>query len=104
MVEVMHAATVYMVKPMNITELIWKPDYMTGDESVDLQHQYFAGLINRIGKSLLEIEDVEYEKRLLSELVNMLNFILPRKKISLFHSGLKAWQNIMSDMWSCSMS
>ncbi len=26
----------------------WRPDYLTGIEEIDLQHQYFAKLINRI--------------------------------------------------------
>ncbi|MEO5351016.1 MAG: hemerythrin family protein [Magnetococcus sp. YQC-3] len=46
----------------------WKSGYSTGNKDVDLQHQYFANLINRINQEFMEQHDYAYQVRLLQEL------------------------------------
>ena len=54
---------------MSETSLIhWKDDFNTGIEEVDLQHRYFAKLINRLGKELSSADDKIYQSMLLKEL------------------------------------
>lgn len=53
---------------MDIPTLKLDPELKTGNESVDLQHHFFAELINRVSANLLESQDHDYRKRLLSEL------------------------------------
>ncbi|MBF0609565.1 MAG: bacteriohemerythrin [Magnetococcales bacterium] len=46
----------------------WKDCFLTGIAEVDLQHQYFVALINRLGEELTTTSDRHYALRLLMEL------------------------------------
>ena len=52
----------------------WKPEYNTGVEEIDLQHQYFVHLINRLGRELGKPHDEKYVTRLLDELYRYATF------------------------------
>ncbi len=47
-------------------ELEWESDFKTGDETVDLQHQFFVGLIHGIGTNFRETDGDAYKKNLIS--------------------------------------
>jgi hemerythrin len=55
-------------------ELEWAPEFEIGNEYVDLQHRYFLGLINRIGKDFRESDADEYKRMLISELQKYADF------------------------------
>ena len=55
-------------------ELAWESDFETGNEDVDLQHRYFLGLINRIGKNFRETNDDDYKEKLIIELKKYADF------------------------------
>ena len=55
-------------------EFQWEPDFETGNEYVDLQHRYFAGLINRVGTNFRETDDAAYREKLISELRKYADF------------------------------
>jgi hemerythrin len=55
-------------------EFQWEPDFETGNEYVDLQHRYFADLINRVGTNFRETDDAAYRERLISELRKYADF------------------------------
>ena len=44
--------------------IIWGPDFETGNEIVDGQHQYFIDLINQIGS----MEDAQKQRELIADL------------------------------------
>jgi len=48
--------------------LVWKSQFNTGVEEVDLQHHYFLNLINRLSSELVDSNNPNYQKRLLIEL------------------------------------
>ena len=52
----------------------WNSDYLTGVEDIDLQHQYFAKLINRIEAKITGIALAEGHSPLLTELVYYTRF------------------------------
>ncbi|MCX8028249.1 MAG: hemerythrin domain-containing protein [Thermodesulfovibrionales bacterium] len=52
----------------------WKKKYLTGCTVVDLQHQYFADLINRIVWEIIDSKDTKYNQLLLEELVHYAQF------------------------------
>lgn len=52
----------------------WKKKYLTGCAIVDLQHQYFADLINRIVWEIIDSKDTNYNKLLLEELIHYAQF------------------------------
>ncbi len=52
----------------------WNSDYLTGIEEIDLQHQYFAKLINRIEAKIASIALAEGHSPLLTELVYYARF------------------------------
>jgi hemerythrin-like metal-binding protein len=54
--------------------LYWKPDMGTGNEAVDLQHQYFVTLINRIAINLADTRDDAYRMKLLDEIRKYADF------------------------------
>lgn len=49
--------------------LEWNPDYLTGIDEIDFQHQYFVKLINRIESKLASIALDHGQSPLLNELV-----------------------------------
>ena len=55
-------------------ELEWESDFETGNEYVDLQHRYFADLINRVGVNFRETDDAAYKEKLISELRKYADF------------------------------
>lgn len=54
--------------------LHWKPEMGTGNEAVDLQHQYFVTLINRIAQNLVEASEENYRLHLLDEIRKYADF------------------------------
>lgn len=46
----------------------WGPSFELGIEDVDLQHHFFANLINRLGQELLRPADAELRRAVLAEL------------------------------------
>ena len=52
----------------------WNSDYLTGIDEIDLQHQYFAKLINRIEAKITSIALAEGHSPLLTELVYYARF------------------------------
>jgi hemerythrin len=54
--------------------LEWVKEFEIGNESVDIQHRYFLGLINRIGKTFRESNDKAQKGRLWSELYKYADF------------------------------
>lgn len=58
-----------------MTEKInWRPDFKIGIEDIDLQHEYFAMLINRLMDKLADSDDDFYSCRLLEELSHYASF------------------------------
>lgn len=51
-----------------MTSIIWKKEYDVGVGEIDLQHRYFANLINRLAEELTEDIDTEYQNALIDEL------------------------------------
>lgn len=51
-----------------LKKIEWSNKFLTGNKEVDLQHQYFAELINRIIFELLENHDQRYQHHLIEEL------------------------------------
>jgi hemerythrin len=74
---------------MNLHKLKIDPEFKTGNVSVDLQHQYFSELINRISVALLETNDDDYRKRLLSELVKYGTFHFTSEENIAFSCNIK---------------
>ena len=54
--------------------LHWKPEMGTGNEAVDLQHQYFTTLINRIALNLTDADDDAFQMQLLDEIKKYADF------------------------------
>ena len=52
----------------------WNSDYLTGIDEIDLQHQYFAKLINRIEAKITSIALADSHSPLLTELVYYARF------------------------------
>lgn len=48
--------------------LQWKTSYRTGNHEVDLQHEYFASLINRLAGEIALTDSKAHKARLLNEL------------------------------------
>lgn len=46
----------------------WRKKYTVGIEFIDLQHQYFASIINRLIDEVDESDDINYQNRMLEEL------------------------------------
>lgn len=46
----------------------WRKKYTIGIEFIDLQHQYFASMINRLIDEVDESDDIYYQNRMLEEL------------------------------------
>lgn len=46
----------------------WSPGYVLGVEDMDLQHHFFANLINRLAVELHDSDDPDYQTALVSEL------------------------------------
>jgi hemerythrin len=59
---------------MEYQPLRWTAEYETGIAEIDLQHQYFMNLINRIADEVIHSQEVEYRKRLLDELGKYASF------------------------------
>lgn len=74
---------------MSLDPAKWARDYTTGNESVDLQHQYFAKLINRICADLHASNDTKYKKRLLDELVKYARFHFTSEENIAYSLGLE---------------
>jgi hemerythrin len=53
---------------MPFSPLLWDAQYETQVAEIDLQHQYFLHLINRLASELLTSKDDKYRSRLLDEL------------------------------------
>lgn len=54
--------------------LLWRSSYCTGQEEIDLQHQYFTKLINRLDDDLKGPGDMNFKKNLLWELKKYQDF------------------------------
>ena len=59
---------------MKVFTLNWQAQYETGIEEIDLQHRYFAALINRLSSELAACDDDAYRRRLLDELAKYAAF------------------------------
>ena len=70
-------------RPNMTDKIVWENKYLIGVKAVDLQHEYFADLINRLGKVLVSTTDTPYRQRLLDELF----------KYALFH--FRSEENLM---------
>ena len=55
-------------------DIEWKQDFNVGIEEIDLQHHYFVSLINRLSHELGDTEDLAYQSRLLTELIQYAQF------------------------------
>ena len=55
-------------------DLKWESDFETGVEYVDMQHQYFIDLINRIRKNYKEADNDVYQEKLIVELRKYADF------------------------------
>ncbi|MDJ0834596.1 MAG: bacteriohemerythrin [Gammaproteobacteria bacterium] len=53
---------------MNEETIHWKDKYKLDIEIIDLQHQYFADLINRLSVQLNQTDNLQYQAALISEL------------------------------------
>ncbi len=53
---------------MNDETIHWKDKYKLDIEIIDLQHQYFAGLINRLSQQLKQTDNLQYQAAMISEL------------------------------------
>ncbi len=53
---------------MSSQTIEWKNKYKLEIEIIDLQHQYFADLINRLSKQLQQTDNLQYQAALISEL------------------------------------
>jgi hemerythrin len=53
---------------MQLSEIVWNKQYEIGIDDIDVQHHYFANLINPLGKHLLKPGDLDYKKSLVNEL------------------------------------
>ncbi len=50
-------------------EIVWSDRYSVGIDAVDLQHEYFAGLINRVGREMIDRQsDRQHVQRLVDEI------------------------------------
>jgi hemerythrin len=82
-------------------EILWKSDFETGVEEIDLQHHYFAGLINRLSRLLSKTDDKAFEARLLNELIKyaQFHFVSEENLMYLLHyEGLQAHKNLHFDL------
>jgi len=52
----------------------WNSDYLVGVDEIDLQHQYFAKLINRIEAKISSIAHADVHSPLLTELIYYARF------------------------------
>ena len=52
----------------------WNSDYLVGVDEIDLQHQYFAKLINRIEAKIPSIAHTDVHSPLLTELIYYARF------------------------------
>ena len=72
---------------MEYVPLQWTPEYETGIREIDLQHQYFMTLINRIAEEIEHSKDIEYRKRLLDELSKYASFHFLSEENIMFKIG-----------------
>jgi hemerythrin len=82
-------------------EILWKPEYETGVEEIDLQHHYFVDLINRLSRLLSKTEDKAYQARLLSELTKYAQFHFVSEEnimYSIGYDGLEVHKNLHFDL------
>ncbi len=69
--------------------IAWKGLYETGNREVDLQHQYFCELINRIGNRLSGASDLLYKERLLKELSRYASFHFISEENIIYYARLE---------------
>ena len=67
-------------------KIIWKQEYNTGIEDIDVQHQYFAMLINRLSVGLVKSKDEFYNGRLLDELSRYASFHFVSEENIMIHN------------------
>lgn len=67
-----------------IKKIEWSKKFLTGNKEVDLQHQYFAELINRIILEILENHDLKYQHHLIEELILYASFHFKSEENILF--------------------
>lgn len=70
-----------------VKKIEWSKKFFTGNKEVDLQHQYFVELINRIIWEILEHNDVVYHNMLMEELVMYANFHFKSEENILYKLG-----------------
>ena len=79
----------------------WKSDFETGVEEIDLQHHYFADLINRLSRLLSSTDDKAFEARLLNELIKyaQFHFVSEENLMYLMHyEGLQEHKKLHFDL------
>ena len=72
---------------MKVFQLHWKTAYETGVDEIDLQHRYFAALINRLSGELEVCDDEAYRRRLLDELAKYAAFHFASEENLMFKFG-----------------
>ncbi|HIJ59180.1 MAG TPA: hypothetical protein HPP56_00985 [Nitrospirae bacterium] len=70
-----------------IQKIEWSKKFLTGNREVDLQHQYFVELINRIIWEILEQKDDIYHSLLMEELVMYADFHFKSEENILYKLG-----------------
>ncbi|MCX8070540.1 MAG: bacteriohemerythrin [Thermodesulfovibrionales bacterium] len=70
-----------------LKKIEWSKNFFTGHKEVDLQHQYFVELINRIIWDILELKDNNYHIMLMEELVMYANFHFKSEENILYKLG-----------------
>lgn len=58
----------------SLQKIEWSKKFLSGNKEVDLQHQYFAELINRIIQEVTENSDLQYQNHLMQELMLYASF------------------------------
>lgn len=84
-----------------MTEKIhWSDEYLIGVDAVDLQHEYFAGLINRLSEKILSTGDDTYRQRLVDELFKYAVFHFRSEENLMYASGYPGLKEHIAEHWA----
>ena len=72
---------------MSMQRITWSTAYELGVEEIDLQHHYFANLINRLARELESTDDRHYQQRLFAELSAYAHFHFSSEENLMYRSG-----------------
>ncbi|MCB1777319.1 MAG: hemerythrin family protein [Candidatus Competibacteraceae bacterium] len=65
----------------------WKRDYEVGIEDIDLQHQFFLNLLNRLFNELAATNDMKYRNTLITELSYYAQFHFISEENMMYRAG-----------------